>query len=621
MPNSCILSSNPERLSVMKKFYIAIAVLAAAMLISCEREKSFNDVTIGENDVVLSLQGAPATRAADMGLVQKGVTISFESTGDGNKLFLEETVEDLNSAWAPATKGTPVYTENVGVLYKNKLGVYAAGNFGDATYESMDTEMYPRKGGEYGTGNGWRYHHNYDGDPWPNETTAVDFYFRMPVDMDEHGVTLGESAYSNGTISFSYTSPTKASDQQDIIFAARPISKAEYKGALPNGVPVLFNHALTGVKFAIANYDDEAQISIKSVSFSGLIGTGSCTVTPSSETNHTDVKDNHSSTVDGVVVWRDTRVVENAVYSSGEFGTPVSYESGSFANNGNYPDSFKGAGAAMTANLNDADATQTFWFIPQAMKDGIELTIKYTYGSSEVRTGVIDFGKELAKSNVVWKAGQLRTYTIRVDEVNVKIEDTVTLQGSESDSYKNSIKNAVVISNTGNTDVYIRAAIVGQWLDENGDPVFGFTDYTAGKVKLVESWYQDQFGENGKKTHGTFSGLVGYDIATSDWWKKGDDGYYYFKYVVPADKAVPDATAKYLHVVSSTATPSEKTGAAPLFTSYTLGEAPAVTVAGKKKKIYFELEIVSQAISAKKSDGSYYSMSDAWKEAGVTVTE
>lgn len=607
----------------MKKLYIAIAVLAAAMLTSCVREKSFNDVTIGENDVVLSLQGAPATRAADMGLIQKGATISFKSDGDGNMFFLEETIEDLNSSWAPATKGTPAYTENVGVLYKNNLGVYAAGKFGDATYESMDTERYPRKGGEYGTGDGWRYHHDYDSDPWPNETDAVDFYFRMPADMDQHGVTFGESAYSNGAISFSYTSPTDASDQQDIIFAARPISKAEYKGALPNGVPVLFNHALTGVKFAISNYSKADTISIKSISFSGLIGTGSCTVTPSSETNYTDVKDNHSSAARGVVAWSDTSVVENAVYSSGEFAAPVSYESGSFANSGKYPDSFKGAGAAMTANLNDADATQTFWFIPQAMKDGIQVTIKYTYGSKEVRTGVLDFGKELAKNNVVWKAGQLRTYTIRVDEVNVKIEDTVTLQGSDSDSYKNSTKNSVVISNTGNTDVYIRAAIVGQWLDENGNPVFGFTDYTAGRVVLVDSWYQDQFGEDGHQNHGTFSGLVGYKgtSSESDWWVKGGDGYYYFKYVVPAGNAIPDAGAKYLHVTSSTSTPAEKTGADPLFTSYTLGDAPSVTVAGKKKSIYFELEVVSQAISAKKSDGSYYTMSDAWKEAGVTVTE
>ena len=54
---------------------------------------------------------------------------------------------------------------------------------------------------------------------------------------------------------------------------------------------------------------------------------------------------------------------------------------------------------------------------------------------------------------------------------------------------------------------------------------------------------------------------------------------------------------------------------APLFTSYTVGSVPGAAVAGAVKNIYFQLEIATQAISAKKSDGSSYTYTKAWANA------
>ena len=588
----------------MKKIYIALAVLGTALLSSCVQEKSFKDTKISENDIVITLQGAPATRASEMGLVQKGATIELAAGEDGQKLFLEETIEDLNSAWAPVTRGTPAYTENLGVLYKDNMGVYASG-LGDATYETMDTDVYARKEG-YGTGEGWRYNYTYSSDPWAAATNH-DFYFRMPVDMTSHGVSFGDNPYgkngNNLTITFTYTSPTKAADQQDIIFAARNIGKAEYLASLPNGAPVLFNHALTGVKFAIAN-PDEAMIT--SVEFTGLKGTGTCTITPSGETNNSDDTDTHSSAT--AVNWGTTPTVVTGAKYTATFDKVVNYNSGEFAKNGKYPDSFKGAGSAQTNNLNDEDATQTFWFIPQAMTNDVKLHIVYTYGDDEGEAD-IEFGKELLKKNAAtyWYAGQLRTYTIRVDEVNVKIEDNVSVVDAfkeevtdasghkfEAISYKGSTKTNVVITNTGNTDVYIRAALIGQWMDSDGNPVFGFTDYATGDVALVDSWYQDQFGETPHFKQGKFTGLPGYNgtSATNHNWTLEDDGFYYYEAIVEEGKSVPVADS--------------------LFTKYTVGTPPAVKVAGGVKDVYFVLEVATQAISAKKSDGSNYSRSEAW---------
>lgn len=510
----------------MKKIYIALAVIVTALLSSCMQEKSFEDAKVGENEIVITLQGAPATRASEMSLVQKGATIELACDENGHKLFLEETIEDLNRAWAPVTRGTPAYTENIGVLYKDNMSVYASA-LGEATFQTMDSDVYARKTG-YGTGEGWRYNHNYASDPWAGADNH-DFYFRMPVNMTGvSGLSYGKSG-NDLTITFSYTSPTTAAQQQDIIFAARNITKEEHLNSLPNGAPVLFNHALTGVKFAIAN-PDEAMIT--SVEFTGLKGQGTCTIKPAKETDYSDTGTYSSATA---VDWGTPTVVENATYSA-EFDEVVSFNSGAFENNGNYPSSFAGAGSAQTNNLNDADATQTFWFIPQAMTNDVVLHIVYTYGGVESE-GYIDFGKTLA--NVEWKAGQLRTYTIRVDDVNVKIEDTVTAGTS---GIVGSTKNAVTITNTGNTDAFIRAAIVGQWvIDKTVDGkverqiMFGFTD-EVNNLYQVESWYEDQF-ETHAGAHGEFVGLAGYSNtakgtsygnpypAENGWYYK--DGYYY----------------------------------------------------------------------------------------------
>ena len=608
----------------MKKIHIAMAALAAVTLVSCVQEKSFKDVKIGKNDIVFSLQGSASTRASEVATVQKGVKLMLDSDENGHTLYLEETIEDLNVA-SPATKGTPAYTENVGKLYENLGVVIKNGNtelLNSTGFYAMDDEI---KGG------GWRYQGEFDG--WPDEDTPLDFYLWMPV--SNNGITNTPTygkANNKQTISFSYTSPEKAADQVDLIFAARPLSKAVHDTKLPNGAPVLFNHALTGVKFAIANYSEAENITIKSITFSGLVGSGTCVITPASENEYRDkTSTEYSSAAEGVVVWTpgSTSTFTSDTYDK----QPVNFATGgSFGEKGNYPGSFAEAGNSN--NLNKTDASQTFWFIPQTMNDDVKLTIVYTFGTKKddtgqvidnEMTGVLEFGKAL--SGVTWEAGQLRTYTIRVDEVNVKIVDKVvpeskanqeltTLAGEpvldEDDNpylytYYGGTKSGIVITNTGNTDAYIRAALIGQWLDNDGNPVFGFTDYTAGKVKLVDSWYQDQFvSHNGY--HGFFVNLAGYKNNNkstnygnplNDWFLNSD-GYYYYKNIVREGGSIP----------------SDK----PLFTSYTVDKNPAVVVAGAVKDVYFTLEISTQAVTAKNSDGTDATLTEAWSKAGVSVS-
>ena len=579
----------------MKKIHIAIAVFAAATLTSCMQEKSFNGHVIGENEVAFVLTGISTRSAEEVSPVQRGAIIELDADENGHKIFLEETIQDMNYI-SPATKGTPAYTENVGLLYKNNLGVYTPTESfgGDATFENVDSDLY--KGG-------WRYYHNYPSDPWPDEESPVDFYLRMPAVMS--GVSLDPtSPYSDGKIRFSYSSPGTAAEQEDILFAFSSISKKEHKENLPEGTPVVFQHALTGVKFAIANYDEENHISIKSITFKGMVGEGSCIVEPNAASNK--------------VTWTlPENPDKKATYSSGTFGAPRDFNGGgSFGNNGNYPDSFAAAGN--TQNLNDSDASQTFWFIPQEMTEDVVLTIVYTFGTTTEKTGILQMGKILSTNgnSIAWEAGQLRTYTIKVDEVNLKIEDTVTIPegATPENGYSHSIKENVVITNTGNTKAFIRAAVVGQWLDSDGNPVFGFTD-NINQLYLVESWYEDQFVKTEAGKHGIFVGLPGYkgaptfkaDSNASDadptvGWQLCTDGYYYYTKEVD---------------------PGQATGSS-LFTSYETLIAPKAQLAGKileTATMHFELEVAAQAISAVKVDGregSLYTWKEAWENATGT---
>lgn len=615
----------------MKKFYIVMAVLATAVFGSCQREKDIKDLTpVGENEVALWLRSDAGTRAGN-GSAQssRGAVIPLGKAENGSAYFLEETVVNLD-ATAPVTRGTPAYTENVGTLYESDMFVHVeGGSFADAIYQNMD--------GDIVQGAGWRYRHKYDNDPWPTGGEAVDFYLRMPSDMAGVVKRIGEEPFTckSGSFKFDYVSPLDVKDMEDILFAYRSIDKTLHDQSLPNGVPVLFKHALTGVKFAIGNDSDDIRdngIAIKEIIFNGIKDKGTCTIKPTPEDETYQDTDTHSSA--GDVKWEDVDydVSGGTPYSTGVLGKTVDgkfvpdalvdYDSGSFANNGKYPTSFSDGGNLQ--NLNDADATKTFWFIPQAITDAVTLTIVYIFDGKEF-TWTIDFGATLATANVEWEAGQLRTYTIKVDDVNVKIEDKVVpeahpntvltklVDGVETPvldkdgkqymfTAYDGTKSDIVITNTGNTDAFIRAAIIGQWLEDVLDihgqviesyPVFGFTDFTEGNYESVESWYQDQFVSKTHR-HGEFSDLAGYSADyKGDWVYDESDGFYYYKNVVKVGEAVPE----------------------PLFTQYEVKKTPAVAVAGSVKEVYFVLEIATQAVSAKKLDGSYYTYDQAWSNA------
>ena len=603
----------------MKKIYIAMAVLGTVALVSCEREKSFDELTpIGENGVAFTIGGVSTRSAEAVANVERGVTISLGTDNEGNDFFLEETIEELNPS--PATKGAPAYTINVGNLYST-MGVYAnAGSFGgDASFEVMD--MYDHKGDpndpndpnapvtatpDATKGDGWRYHHNYSGDPWPaNKDEKVDFFLRMPAAAN--GVS--NLNYDNQKITFNYTSQQDGALQQDILFSHTAISKNEHNGYLPNGAPVLMYHALTGVKFRSGSANNgPTKTIITKVVLSGLNDTGKGTFDPSTNSFSWPADDQSMSLGSFSLGYENT-----AWSAAADKDNTVTYEKDTEnPENNKFGDSWYSAAA--DKNLNNEDGSLTFWLIPQTITKNVTLKVtffvktKNTPNGTEI-THTIKLGKVL--ENVQWKAGQLRTYTLDPKDVDVDIFDKM------SDLTKQNLE----VTNTGNVDEYVRVMLMGNWYGwlPDQDPtkvepsiLVGYkyeneAEATAkgGEVDdMVENWYfrHDTFGAGFDDTFK--KGIP----ANGNEWIRGTGSYYYWPYVIGAGEKL-----------SSSST---------LFKYYELKEEwipkiwiPVGGTRQQAKGVHLVFECAVQAIGAKKPDGSgNYTWQEAWSAAtGETI--
>jgi len=192
----------------MKKQFI-LAAIAAIALTSCQQEKNTegNRNPAGKNSVSFVLQGSGATRSGEAtASVRQGVNLSLGQIAEGVELFLEETVADLDVA---ETRGTPVYTENLGYLYRDKMGVHTSTyTAGDVVYQQISED-------NLSDGLYWCYGYDYPTNIWGDENTDVDFAFYMPSNMTSNGVS---PTFNGNTTTFTYVSPATASETQDIVF-------------------------------------------------------------------------------------------------------------------------------------------------------------------------------------------------------------------------------------------------------------------------------------------------------------------------------------------------------------------------------------------------------------------
>ena len=523
----------------MKTNRIAIALLAsvALMLSSCDnREKDYEDITIGEGEVAFRI-GEVKTRSAAINqseTVQLGTVRSEDSS-----FILEDEVTSLDSFSDDiATRGTPAFTENVKDLYGTfyTVALKAGGTDAGSAAFAKNTDLVNGVEYTYEKDNIW--HYQYGEDIWANLPTY--FFMRMPGSAP--GVDLGTAPYnlSTGSITFNYTSPPAVANQKDILFTSYKRTEET------NCEDITFFHALTGVKFS--NYFDNkarekaegedfdpktTKTIIKKVTIHGLKNQGTCTVTP-----------DFTKTSKDVVEWNN--VTGNADFSItlGEAPNDTT----------NYTGSTYGLDTLLDANakarnLNDKDGTLTFWFIPQDLTRAagvdsvyLEVTFDVELDGKTTFSGVVvkaNLSKLLTAEHRNWQAGQLHTFTLRPTKVGVDIDDKL-------DEY---VKSDVVVENTGNVWQYVRVNMIGNWWgnlwkenDEQGNPVY-YTDSTVLAGYAHASGDEETPGWNdkdGDEVYGHFVNLVAKSttsnpVVNSHGWVRFDKYWYYTKPLGPGD--------------------------------------------------------------------------------------
>ena len=288
---------------------------------------------------------------------------------------------------------------------------------------------------------------------WPQEQ-AVHFFGYASNMVDKQispACSMANGIYS-GT--FDYTLPTAngltdAEMQPDLVYSIVP---NQNKQAVGGKVALPFYHALSAVSFKLSGTPkDITPPETWKIGFKGITTSGTCTY----------------------------------AYQA---GSPISFSWSQTNTDGIYTQTYRKINDQLQCNEQN-----TFALIPQTLDD-VLLQVSFTYAGMDYHLETPISGFNDGK----WGANKKYIYTISISEtVEVEIEDRCT----------DTVKDQLVMRNTGLSDAYFRATIVGYWENSDGN---------------VVGWWN---AEN--ETVGTFTNL-----ADANYWLKGEDGYYYYKYPV-----------------------------------------------------------------------------------------
>lgn len=576
----------------MKRYFSALSLLVSVLLLaSCNDEvgESSKKYVADKNTVAFVIGGNSSMTRADVvkrDIVAPSNVIDLPCEPGETPLCIVETVTDMDEVYTDAvlgTRATPAYTENFYDLYGTQLyGTAFAPQSGDAVQFTDVWGSYLENGGTV------NYRHEEDNTyiycyskgqttnlSWP-DGDKLWFFLEAPYEQtgsksDTKGTN--RTFWSDGSIRFHYTDPNTAAagvitngavNQTDFLFTSKLVSKPAQYGPKSN---ILMYHSLTGVKFQMGNIDGGIT-TIKSVTITNINSKGDCVLTPKYTDANTSAQ-NHKSNKDVDQLNDASKSSKCAVWTNQ--GTPVSYtetfnmNSNGTTNYGGYEvdensnpanfakDFYKDGNDAdrdhYTYNLNDANGTKTLYLVPQTLTADSKIIVEYQVGNKIYK-------REASLAGEVWKAGELHTYTLTVNKVDVSITDEM------NDDH--TAKGSVVATNTGNVTAYLRAAVVAAWC--YGDD----TDFN--------------------------NAVAPYVYATNDYtlgtgWVQGADGFFYYTKPVKAGQST----------------------AAPLFESFTPHTASPFAGAHVEMKLF--LQGVQFDESASTDDGKKAKAVAAWGDA------
>lgn len=562
-------------LSVASIFIVALCINACRNN-EIEPEVDPNGGGIGTSDLVFSIGGI-STDTKSGKAVRPVVSdlVPFDSEPGEEPLFLEESVislDDIYNNSSVETKGIPTYTENFAGMYKNfgakvftpgtSLGSFTNGS--TIMFLDSSSDSKPLKYKYAFTSGQWLGSY---GDELMFFMSAPDMATTAPttaspiagVTSIDYGTTTA-SGKDGGVITINYTSPAAAADQTDILFTSKNLKREDYVKDNKTGNSVLMYHALAGVKFQCGNtvVDSntgkpikDSYVNVTKIELKGIANTGTCVITPTFDSEGYVCEGNSNNASQSPKQVAKSKVVSDwGTTPSGSATFTLSKETGLDVNNaeaGQFPSSFYGSS---TNNLGDANFmdtafANTFFLIPQTLGTNAELVVTYKMMMPNDKGEFVmtENKKSISLAGRKWYAGELYTYRITVKELGVHITDTM-----ESENMN---KKDIQITNTRNTNEYLRVAVIGNWFDNHEDKE---TTLEPGHVIVDKTWSDAVISFN-----------------TNDWTYV--DGYYYYHYQLKGGATIPAART--------------------LFSSYTY-------VTPGKAGAHLELTLAVQAVDASK---------------------
>ena len=295
---------------------------------------------------------------------------------------------------------------------------------------------------------------------WPEKKLSFFAYSVSKDNVSVEPVFVREDGECKGSFDYALpaaqtVSPVKdATNQPDVVFAITPDQSKTDGGA----VDLVFHHALSALIFKVGNVPEG--VILNSITIDGVYTSGTCNMI-SADDKPNDIK----------FVW---------TYGNGKL------------QNGTYTEDI-GVQAVPGEQIGTSETV--FMMLPQVMGPDTRLLISFSKNGRE-------YLMEKAFQEIVSSWEPDKKYIFRISlpfNVDVEVEDAVV----------GTLKKDVSIQNTGSISGYIRAAIVGFWVNNKGD--------------VVAPWLS---------TDGEF-------VWGSNWsfhWKLGSDGFYYHLSPVSANQ-------------------------------------------------------------------------------------
>ena len=505
---------------------------------SCQKAGS-QIFTRNSREMSVTVSGGTAmTRAAASTDQEKLYSMPFV-TDNGDTLSLDVFIADMPEEMSSPvmTKGQIITTENIPAAYGSFMtSVCKDGSaYTDAISEKTMTGVtVTYDEGQWTFGGGPYY--------WPKEESLT-FCSYSPV-----GATgVSDIAWTEGgnKLTFSYSMPAAGMDgegkyhdaqnQQDLLFAIDTQNRTDHD----NVARIEFSHALTAVRFIRGNLKD---CTVDAIGLSGFYGSGSAVAVPNTAAGDTR-KLSFTWTPGGDL--QDFRQT---------FG--VSLNEDIHHQDLEEPAITEGSSLDPTENQE-----YTFMIIPQVIQNNAKLLIYVEERLHPIEVVLKRDDVDAKLKDWSGYAGKIITIAISAlfegDLVDIEISDTVTAE----------VKTDPMVHNAGSNPVFVRAAIVANWVTEDGAPI---APYKVDGTTIVSAPFE------------------GYD---SDTWTY-NNGFFYCKKKLTAPGTMG---ASYNDI--------------KLFTKFTSPEPPELPNVD-----HLEMDIMFQAVDAKGDDAKAKIIAYGWPD-------